>query len=94
MWIVFLRLSAAANSFSRCSRCLQTAIFTNVFILQFPENSIMSLWKSGYYDKPEGEDYIGKMVFTNKVAFQAAVAAGKELLRICCKNLKFHLFKV
>ena len=33
----------------------------------------MSLFKAQYYDKPEGEDYVGKMLATNRMALQAAL---------------------
>ena len=36
-----------------------------------------SLLRANYYDKPEGEDYIGKMAATNRMAFQGAMVAGK-----------------
>lgn len=38
----------------------------------------MSLSKSQYYDKPEGEDYVGKMVASNKIAASAAFGFGKK----------------
>lgn len=34
----------------------------------------MSIFKTGYYDKPEGEDMFGKMVATNAYAATAGVA--------------------
>jgi len=33
----------------------------------------MSLFKAQYYDKPEGEDYAGKMIATNRMTLAAAV---------------------
>lgn len=38
----------------------------------------MSLFKSEYYDKPEGEDYVGKMVATNRLALQGGLGIGKK----------------
>lgn len=43
----------------------------------------MSIWKSGYYDRPEGEDYIGKMAYTNKIAFGVALGCGKKFHEFC-----------
>lgn len=36
----------------------------------------MSLFTSQYYDKPEGEDYVGKMLATNRIAVQGALGLG------------------
>lgn len=38
----------------------------------------MSLFTSQYYDKPEGEDYIGKMFATNRIAVSGAVGIGEK----------------
>lgn len=38
----------------------------------------MSVFTSQYYDKPEGEDYVGKMFATNRLACQAGLGAGKK----------------
>lgn len=35
----------------------------------------MSIFKSQYYDKPDGEDYAGKMCATNRLALQGATGA-------------------
>lgn len=38
----------------------------------------MSLFKSQYYDKPDGEDYVGKMFATTRMMGAAALTIGKE----------------
>lgn len=38
----------------------------------------MSLFKSQYYDKPDGEDYVGKMFATTRIMGATALTVGKE----------------
>lgn len=40
----------------------------------------MSFFKSEYYDKPEGEDYIGKIFATNRLAVTGALGIGEKFL--------------
>lgn len=43
----------------------------------------MSLFTSQYYDKPEGEDYAGKMLATNRMALQTAtLAAATDVIMV------------
>lgn len=39
----------------------------------------MSLFTSQYYDKPDGEDYVGKMFASNRLAVSAAIGVGENL---------------
>ena len=48
-----------------------------------------SLLRANYYDKPEGEDYIGKMAATNRMAIQGAMVAGK--LKVSYKRRRWTI---
>jgi aryl-alcohol dehydrogenase-like predicted oxidoreductase len=37
-----------------------------------------SFFTAQYYDKPDGEDYVGKMMASNRLAIQAATVACKS----------------